>query len=59
MKRIISENLTPEEAKTLWKYLDDACYLIAEHRSISYSILYFQLNNYPFRIYITMLINWF
>ncbi|CAK63648.1 unnamed protein product (macronuclear) [Paramecium tetraurelia] len=42
MKKIISENLSPEEAKTLWKYLDDACYLIAEHQTkqLSFAELY-------------------
>ncbi|CAK73998.1 unnamed protein product (macronuclear) [Paramecium tetraurelia] len=42
MKKIIQENLSPEEAKTLWKYLDDACYLIAEHQTkqLSFQELY-------------------
>ncbi|CAD8082807.1 unnamed protein product [Paramecium sonneborni] len=42
MKKIIQENLSIEEAKTLWKYLDDACYLIAEHQTkqLSYQELY-------------------
>ncbi|CAD8189416.1 unnamed protein product [Paramecium octaurelia] len=42
MKKIIQENLSPEEAKTLWKYLDDACYLIAEHQTkqLSFAELY-------------------
>ncbi|CAD8076791.1 unnamed protein product [Paramecium primaurelia] len=42
MKKIIQENLSPDEAKTLWKYLDDACYLIAEHQTkqLSFQELY-------------------
>ncbi|CAD8171108.1 unnamed protein product [Paramecium octaurelia] len=42
MKKIIQENLSPEEAKTLWKYLDEACYLIAENQTkqLSFQELY-------------------